>query len=273
MNNTGINRANLEYIEQLYADFKSNPDSLAPEWKSFFEGVDFAQEGKFGMSDKELSVYQLIQAYRAEGHTEANLNPLYAPKASELLELKRFGLSEKDLSAKFQVGSLIAKPGATLTDIISHLKKIYCGTISLQASDASPKEVQWLTQEFEGAGAGKISLDDKKNALASLTKAETLEKFIHTRYVGTKRFSVEGADSFLPMMESLVNKGVGLQVKEIFVGMAHRGRINLLVNFFGKGEEYVFGDFNGPLQLETPIEDFDGDVKYHLGYVSEKKTA
>lgn len=272
MNNTGINRANLEYIEQLYAEFKADPDSLAPEWRSFFEGVEFAQDGKFGMSDKELAVYQLIQAYRADGHTEANLNPLYAPQTSELLALKRFGLSEKDLNSKFQVGSLIGKQGATLSEIIAHLKKIYCGTISLQASDASPREVQWLTQEFEGNGS-KLSAEEKKTALTSLTKAETLEKFIHTRYVGTKRFSVEGADSFLPMMEALVNRGTGLKVQQVFVGMAHRGRVNLLVNFFGKGEEYVFGDFNGPLQLEQPVEDFDNDVKYHLGYVTEKKTA
>lgn len=271
MNYNGINRSNLEYIEQLYADFKSNPDSLAAEWRSFFEGLEFAQEGKFGMSDKELAVFQLIQAYRADGHTEANLNPLYAPQASELLALKRFGLSEKDLNAKFQVGSLIGKQGATLSEIIAHLKNLYCGTISLQASDASPLEFQWLQKEFENNGS-KLSLDEKKNVLASLTKAETLEKFIHTRYVGTKRFSVEGADSFLPMMDTLVSKSIDTQVQEIFVGMAHRGRVNMLVNFFGKGEEYVFGDFNGPLQLEAPVENFDNDVKYHLGYVTEKKT-
>lgn len=272
MNNSGVNRANLEYIEQLYGDFKSQPETLAPEWRSFFEGMEFAQEGKFGMSDKELSVFQLIQAYRADGHTEANLNPLYAPKASELLSLQRFGLSEKDLNAKFQVGSLIGKQGATLSEIIAQLKKVYCGTISLQASDASPREGQWLQNEFEGR-AYSLSVDEKKNALAALTKAETLEKFVHTRYVGTKRFSVEGADSVLPMLETLVSKGAGLQVKEVFLGMAHRGRVNMLVNFFGKGEEYVFGDFNGPLELAEPIEDFDNDVKYHLGYVTEKKTA
>ncbi|WP_415062938.1 2-oxoglutarate dehydrogenase E1 component [Bdellovibrio sp.] len=272
MNNSGINRANLEYIEQLYADFKSNPESLALEWKSFFEGVEFAQEGKFGMSDKELSVFQLIQAYRADGHTEADLNPLYAPKAGELLSLKRFGLSDKDLNSKFQVGSLIGKQGATLSEIIAHLKSLYCGKISLQAADAAPQEISWLQKQFEG-NSFKLSLDEKKNALAALTKAESLEKFIHTRYVGTKRFSVEGADTVMPMMEALVNKGTGLQVQEVFVGMAHRGRVNMLVNFFGKGEEYVFGDFNGPLQLAEPIEDFDNDVKYHLGYVTEKKTA
>ncbi|WII72306.1 2-oxoglutarate dehydrogenase E1 component [Bdellovibrio sp. 22V] len=272
MNNTGINRANLEYIEQLYADFKSNPEALAPEWRSFFEGMEFAQEGKFGMSDKELAVFQLIQAYRNDGHTEANINPLYPAQASELVSLKRFGLSEKDLNAKFQIGSLVGKAGATLSDIIAQLKKIYCGTLALQAGDASPKEYAWLTKEFENNNH-KLSLDEKKNALASLTKAESLEKFIHTRYVGTKRFSVEGADSVLPMMETLVNKGTGLQVQEVFMGMAHRGRVNMLVNFFGKGEEYVFGDFNGPLQLAEAIEDFDNDVKYHLGYVTEKKTA
>lgn len=272
MNNTGINRANLEYIEQLYTDFKSNPESLSLEWKSFFEGVEFAQDGKFGMSDKELAVFQLIQAYRADGHTEADLNPLYAPKASELLALSRFGLTEKDLNSSFQIGSLLGMPGAKLSDIIAQLKKIYCGKISVQAADASPKEVSWFQQEFE-TKAHKLNLDEKKNALAALTKAESLEKFIHTRYVGTKRFSVEGADAVLPMMETLVQNGAAHQVQEVFIGMAHRGRVNMLVNFFGKGEEYVFGDFNGPLQLAEPVEDFDNDVKYHLGYVTEKKTS
>ncbi|MBO9667564.1 MAG: 2-oxoglutarate dehydrogenase E1 component, partial [Bdellovibrio sp.] len=272
MNNSGINSSNLEYIEQLYADFKTKPETLVPEWRSFFEGVEFAQEGKFGMSDKELAVFQLIQAYRANGHLEANLNPLYAPQTSELLSLKAFGLADKDLTAKFQIGSLIGKQNATLADIIAQLKKTYCGTISLQAADAAPAEVKWLTQEFEGK-AFQLSAEDKKAALTALTKAETLEKFVHTRYVGTKRFSVEGADSMIPMLETLTNKGSAVGIKEIFIGMAHRGRVNTLVNYFGKPEEYVFGDFNGPLELEKPVEDFDGDVKYHLGYKTEKKTA
>lgn len=271
MNNNGINSSNLEYIEQLYADFKVNPASLAPEWKSFFEGVEFAQGGKFGMSDKELAVYQLIQAYRSHGHLEADLNPLYAPQANDILALKNFGLVDKDLNSKFQIGSLLGKTNATLSEIIAQLKKTYCGKIALQASDASPAEVKWLSQEFEN-NAFKLSVDEKKNTLTSLTKAETLEKFVHTRYVGTKRFSVEGADSVLPMLDTLVQKGSATGVKEIFVGMAHRGRVNVLVNFFGKSEEYVFGDFNGPLELEKPVEDFDNDVKYHLGYKTEKTT-
>lgn len=272
MNNSGLNRANLEYIEQLYADFKSNPESLAADWKSFFEGVEFAQDGKFGMSDKELSVFQLIQAYRDEGHTQADLNPLYKPKASEFLDLKRFGLSEKDLNAKFQIGSLIGKQGATLAEIIAQLNKVYCGKIALQASDAALVEMNWLQKEFEGVTA-PLAVEDKKLALTALTKAETLEKFIHTRYVGTKRFSIEGAETLIPMMETFVNRASSLQGKEVFIGMAHRGRVNMLVNFMGKEEKYVFGDFNGPLDLEEPVEGFDGDVKYHLGYVSERKTA
>lgn len=272
MNNSGLNRANLEYIEQLYADFKSNPESLASEWKNFFEGVEFAQEGKFGMSDKELSVFQLIQAYRDEGHTQADLNPLYQPKASEFLDLKRFGLTDKDLNAKFQIGALIGKQGATLAEIIAQLNKVYCGKIALQAADAALTEMTWLQKEFEGVTA-PLAVEDKKMALTALTKAETLEKFIHTRYVGTKRFSIEGAETLIPMMETFINRASSLQGQEVFIGMAHRGRVNMLVNFMGKDEKYVFGDFNGPLELEEPVEGFDGDVKYHLGYVSERKTA
>jgi len=272
VSNSGINRANLEYLEQLYADFKANPDSLDVTWKSFFEGMEFAQEGKFGMSDKELSVFQLIQAYRADGHLEADINPLYPAKPADRLALKAFGLSEKDLKSKFASGSLIGKPQATLEEIIATLKKTYCGHISLQAADAAPAEYKWLLNQFEGNGF-KVSADEKKLALGSLTKAETLEKFVHSRYVGTKRFSVEGAESLLPMMDTLIARGAPLQVQEVFIGMAHRGRVNMLVNFMGKGEEYVFGDFNGPLELAEPVEGFDGDVKYHLGYVSEKKTA
>jgi 2-oxoglutarate dehydrogenase E1 component len=270
VNNNGINSSNLEYIEALYGDFKAKPETLAPEWRSFFEGVEFAQSGKFGMSDKELSVFQLIQAYRAQGHLEADLNPLYKPTANEALNLKTFGLSDKDLSAKFQIGALVGKQNASLAEIIAHLQKAYCGKIGLQAADAAAAEYKWLLQEFE-APSFKLTPEEKKTVLASLTKAEALEKFVHTRYVGTKRFSVEGADSILPMMDTIVNRGSQVGIKELHMGMAHRGRVNMLVNFFGKGEEYVFGDFNGPLELEKAVEDFDGDVKYHLGYKTEKK--
>lgn len=272
MNNNGLNSANLDYLEQLYTNFKSAPESVEPQWKSFFEGMEFAQGSKFGMSDKELSVYQLIQAYRHHGHTEADINPLYPAKPNADLALKNFNLTDADLKTTFQVGALIGKANATLSDILATLKKTYCGKLALQAGDASLVEQKFFTKEFETSPV-KLTVEDKKSALAAATKAETLEKFIHTRYVGTKRFSVEGADALIPMMETLTTRGPAHKVSEVFIGMAHRGRVNMLVNFMGKPEEYVFGDFNGPLEMEGPIEDFDGDVKYHLGYTSEKKSA
>ena len=272
VNNNGLNSANLDYLEQLYSNFKSAPESVEPQWKTFFEGMEFAQGSKFGMSDKELAVYQLIQAYRHHGHLEADINPLYPPKADKNLELKNFGLTDADLKATFQVGSLIGKANATLSDILATLKKTYCGKLAVQAGDAAMPEQKFFLKEFESAPV-KLNAEDKKAALAAVTKTETLEKFVHTRYVGTKRFSIEGADALIPMMETLTSRGPAQKVSEVFIGMAHRGRVNMLVNFMGKGEEYVFGDFNGPLEMEGPIEDFDGDVKYHLGYMAEKKSA
>ncbi|MFP5520284.1 MAG: 2-oxoglutarate dehydrogenase E1 component [Bdellovibrionia bacterium] len=274
MNNDGLNQMNLEYIEAQYLQFKANPQAMEPEWQRFFQGVEFSQGKSFGFSEKELGVFKLIQTYRDLGHLEANLNPLAMPSAHPALALKNFGLSEQDLKATFQMGKLIGKENATLQDILTELKKTYCGTLSLQCMDAMPEAQNWLIQEFEKTQAqNRFSAEEKKAALKSVTNAETLEKFIHTRYVGTKRFSVEGGDILLPMMDQLVEKGSQQQVEEVVIGMAHRGRVNMLANFMGKGLEYVFGDFNGPLELAEPIEDHDGDVKYHLGYVKEKKAS
>lgn len=267
-----MNTSNLEYLEGLYGQYKTNPESIELEWRRFFEGVDFGSASNMGLSEKELSVYNLIKAYRDLGHEEANLNPLYAPKASENLHLKNFGLADKDLDAKFQIGSLVGKKGASLREILSTLKAIYAGTLSVQTMHTEPKVQQWFIKNYESE-AFKLSLEQKKAALQSITNAEAFEKFVHTRYVGTKRFSVEGGDALLPMMDALVERGSAKGLKEIVIGMAHRGRVNMLVNFMGKGLEYVFGDFNGPLESEAVIEDFDNDVKYHLGYVKEKKTA
>lgn len=272
MNNDGLNQHNLEFIESQYTQFKANPQAVSPDWKRFFEGVEFAQDGSLGFSEKELGVFKLIQAYRALGHFEANLNPLFPASNHPSLALKNFGLSEKDLNANFQIGSVIGKANASLKEIIESLKKTYCGTISIQCMDTLPEVQNWMCTEFEKMQSSfKASAEDKKQALSHINLAETLEKFIHTRYVGTKRFSVEGGDALIPMMESLVEKAAAQQVEELVVGMAHRGRVNMLANFMGKGLEYVFGDFNGPLELEQPLEDHDGDVKYHLGYVKEKK--
>jgi len=269
------NRDNMEYIEQLYTQFKQNPNALALEWRKFFEGVEFASTGSFGLSEKELDVYHLISAYRDYGHFEADLDPLTnTPAPSDQLALKRFKLSEKDLDSKFQIGSIIGKPNASLRDIIAHLRSCYCGKLTVQCAEALPEVRNWFIQEFEkGKEKFKLTPEEKKNLFHSLTRAESLEKFIHTRYVGTKRFSIEGGDSLLPMMETLASRSLKLGAQEMIIGMAHRGRVNILANFMGKALEYIFADFNGPTELAAPIDDFDGDVKYHLGFSADKETA
>ena len=271
-----MNRNNLEYIDGLYLQYKSNPDSVSADWKKFFEGFDFASSTSSGagLSEKELDVYNLINAYRNYGHFEAQLDPLTNSAApSDQLALSRFNLKESDLDQKFQIGSIVGKPNASLKEIIQHLRSCYCGKLTVQCAEALPEIRNWFIREFEKENQNfKLTSEQKKQTYESIAKAEALEKFIHTRYVGTKRFSVEGGDALLPMLEYMVQKGAALQVEEFTLGMAHRGRVNVLANFMGKALEYIFGDFNGPTELQEPLEDYDGDVKYHLGYTAQKET-
>lgn len=269
-----VNHSNVDYIDSLYLEYKQNPDAVALEWKRFFEGLEFGQSGSLGLSEKELDVYHLIQAYRNYGHFEASLDPLSntAP-SSEQLALKKFNLTEKDLNTVFQIGSMIGKPNSSLKEIIATLRQVYCGKLSVQCAEALPEVRNWFIREFELENPKfKLTANEKKEVFHSLARTEALEKFIHTRYVGTKRFSVEGGDALMPMLETLVQKSPQYKFEEIVIGMAHRGRVNVLANFMGKGLEYIFGDFNGPTELAEPIDDFDGDVKYHLGYVAHKET-
>ncbi len=266
---------NLDYIESLFNQYKQSPESVGVEWQRFFEGFQFGQDGSFGLSEKELNVYELITAYRNYGHYEADLDPLANTVApSDQLHLSKFKLSEKDLTSQFQIGSIIGKPNATLAEIISYMKQAYCGKLTAQFAEALPEIRNWFIKEFEQNQISfKLSAEEKKNILTSVTNAESLEKFINTRYVGTKRFSVEGGDALLPMLDRVVSKGSELKAQEVMIGMAHRGRINVLANFMEKDIAQMFADFNGPTELEAPLDDFSGDVKYHLGYSKEKKTA
>lgn len=269
-----VSAENLNYIEQMYDQYMTSPDGLTPEWKAFFDGFEFAKEGSSsGLSEKELDVYHLIQSYRDYGHFEANLDPLSNTVApSDLLRLSRFNLTDADLNQTFSITALVGKPNTPLKDVIAYLKSIYCGTLAIQCNDALPEIRNWFIQLFENQQV-KLDAASKKDILSHLTKAESLEKFIHTRYVGTKRFSIEGGDSLIPMLEHLAQKAASEKVQELVLGMAHRGRVNVLVNFMEKNVQEIFADFNGPTSLEAPLEDFDGDVKYHLGYHKTKKTA
>lgn len=265
-------RPNLEYIEGLYNDFRTNPESIGPEWRLFFEGVEFAQNlsAQTGLSTKELDVYRLINAYRDYGHFEANLNPLASgTKSFPELSLLNFNLSDADLDTRFEVGAIVGKPQATLREILTHLRNAYCRTLTVQVHEAMPTIRNWFINEFEkNSESWSLSTEEKKTIFKQIAKTESFEKFINTRYVGKKRFSVEGTDAVIPMLERLAWKGCPLGVEEIVVGMAHRGRLNVLVNFMDKDYAHLFAEFEGVRDEFNSF--FDGDVKYHMGYSNDK---
>ncbi len=268
-----LNRGNLDYIESLFQQYRQSPDQTPHEWKMFFNGVELAQNLSPGLSpEKELSVFQAILAYRADGHLKANLDPLQLTQHKNTYHfLSAFGLTEKDLKKKFQVSSILGmKAGESLENILDFMEKTYCGTFSLQVGGCQPEIREWFFNEFEGRGKPfQLSGDQKKNIFYELVKTEALENFLHSRFVGAKRFSIEGGDALIPMLEYLAEKGAQTNIKELIIGMAHRGRLNVLNNFMNQATEFVFMEFDGGKALQH--FDFDGDVKYHMGYSSVKK--
>lgn len=271
-----MGRTNMEFIEDLYLRFRTNPESVPDEWTKFFAGVEFAQNlngaTESGFSSQELNVFNLIETYRSYGHLKANLDPLQMNfRPSGVLELSKFNLNEKDLDTEFNIGSVIGLPKSTLRQIISHLEKCYCGTLTAQLAECRPDVRDWFRKEFE-ATAPRLNFnpEDKVSIFQQLARTESLEKFLHTRYVGAKRFSVEGGDSLIPMLEAIVRHGTPLKVEEIVIGMAHRGRLNVLANFMDKAVDVIFTEFDG-----TAFENlgYDYDVKYHLGYSNDKQTS
>jgi 2-oxoglutarate dehydrogenase E1 component len=267
------NRANLEYIETQYQAFRTNPGDVGDEWRLFFQGVEFAKElsSESGLSSKELDVFRLINAFRDYGHYEANLNPLaQGTKSFPELSLHNFNLEEKDLDSTFEVGGIVGKPNGTLRDIIAHLRNSYCRTITVQVSDSVSTVRNWFINEFEtNTDKWSLTSEEKKTIFNQVAKTESWEKFISTRYVGKKRFSIEGCDAAIPFLEWTASKGQQLGTEEVVVGMAHRGRLNVLVNFMEKGIHTVLAEFEGIRDEYNSF--FDGDVKYHMGYSSDKK--
>lgn len=276
-------RPNLEFLESLYDTFKKDPSQVGDEWRLFFEGVDFGQGlapqrtdqlgASIGLSSKDLEVYRFINTYRDYGHFEANLNPLSdGLKSFPELSPLNFGLTDADMDSVFAVGEVVGLPGAKLRDIVAHLRASYCGTIAVNVSDANPSVRSWFHREFEkGRAKWSMTKEDKLRAFEQLAKAESFEKFIHTRFVGKKRFSIEGGDALIPMLETLIDAGGELGMEELVIGMAHRGRLNVLANFMGKAAEMIFTEFEGYRDENNSF--FDGDVKYHLGYSVDRKTA
>ncbi len=270
---TYLSAQNVGYIEDLFHTFLQNPNSIDPDWRMFFEGVEFAKkigDSSADFSQKELKVYDLIRAYRQFGNRKANLDPLgLQTRTFPELDMRVFGLEEKDLEAPFEMGAVIGLKGAKLKDILAKLEQLYCGTITAEYADCDPEIQRWMQKEMEKSEF-HLEAMERKEVLAALTKAEALEKFIHTRFVGAKRFSIEGGDALLPMMEHVLRVGAHFGLMEVVLGMAHRGRVNLLANYCRKPLDLIFAEFEGAF---NPHQNYvaDGDVKYHMGYSSDRE--
>jgi len=297
-----ISNAHVAYIDELYQDYKKDPESVEPSWKSFFDGFDFAI-AKFGEEEngtvvttasaqpapaenghlstkgtimdmeqlpKEIKVRALIHAYRSRGHLKSKTNPVRERvDRKALIGIENFGLDENDLNTEFQAGKEIGIGTAKLSSILEALQKIYVGPMGFEyLYIRNPEMLDWLRIKIEKeALAFSPSLEIKKRILSKLNEAVVFENFLHTKYIGQKRFSLEGGESTIPFLDAVINIGADLGVEECMIGMAHRGRLNVLANIMGKTYEQIFSEFEGTAKPDLTMG--DGDVKYHLGFASD----
>src|SRR5450432_616605 len=286
-----ITNSSPSFIESLYQDFVKDPQSVDPEFKKFFEGFDFAltqgkngngqtvvsKEPAFKTTDgvdwkKELGAYRLILGYRNKGHLLAKTNPIRPRKdRGANLELGFFGFTEDDLDKSFFAGNLIGLGTTTLRNILGHLQKCYAHHVGIEFKYISDqKKVDWLTTEMEKKFLDPLPLQKKQRILEKLNEGVMFEKFLHTKYIGQKRFSLEGGETTIPALDALINMAAEHDVQEVVMGMAHRGRLNILANILGKTYEQIFSEFEGTGKLDQTMG--SGDVKYHLGFGSELTT-
>jgi 2-oxoglutarate dehydrogenase E1 component len=281
-----ITNSHPGYIESLYREFLQNPQTVDPDLVKFFQGFDFALSSgaataagtptvastASGDWAKEWAVFQLIESYRKKGHLIANTNPIRPRKDRDArLSLKDFGLSEADLSTSFQAGQFIGLGTATLQDILKKLNQAYAGPIGAEFSYLrQPDRIQWMTDAVEQQLTQAVPLAQKRRILEKLNQGVILEKFLHTKYVGQKRFSLEGGENTIVALDAMINTAASLHVQEVVIGMAHRGRLNVLANIMGKTYEQIFSEFEGTAQLDQTMG--SGDVKYHMGFGSQVKT-
>ncbi len=290
-----ITSSDPAYIENLYNEFVKDPESIDPDFKKFFEGFDFAvannktavngnvayeadkQTQPYTTTDgvnwkKELGAYRLILGYRNKGHLIANTNPIRKRKdRGANLNLGFFGFSEEDLDKNFFAGNLIGLGTTSLRKILEHLQACYAGHVGIEFKYISDqKKVDWLTTEMERNFIQPLSLKQKERILEKINQGVMFEKFLHTKYIGQKRFSLEGGETTIPALDAIINKAAEFGVQEVVIGMAHRGRLNILANIMGKTYEQIFSEFEGTGKVDQTMG--SGDVKYHLGFGSEVKT-
>ena len=275
-----LNAAHAAHFAQLYDQYLINPDSVEPSWRAFFQGFDFGVENSAEYAGdkvpeavlKEFRVVKLIDGYRGSGHLFTRTNPVRERrKYKPTLAIENFGLIHEDLDTVFSAGEIIGVGPAKLADIIVHLERIYCESIGLEYMFIRhPQRVNWI-QKWINKNGNHPSFDNnqKKHILKKLNEAVAFEGFLHTKYVGQKRFSLEGGESLIPALDALIEGAAKDGVEEFVVGMAHRGRLNTLTNIFGKPAQDIFSEFDGKDYKE---EVFDGDVKYHLGWTSKRPT-
>ena len=279
-----LNTAHTAYFAELYDQYLINPEHVEPSWRAFFQGFEFGiEESKKEKSVfegvevpdnilKEFKVVKLINAYRTRGHLFTKTNPVrdrrtYLPN----LEIQNFDLSNDDLDSVFNAGEIIGVGATTLTNILIHLERIYCNSIGIEYMYIrTPERIQWIQEKLNhNSNSPDFSNNQKKQILKKTIEAVAFEKFLHTKYVGQKRFSLEGGEALIPALDALIEKAANDGVREFIVGMSHRGRLNTLTNIFGKPVEDIFNEFDGKDYEEKA---FDGDVKYHLGWTSNRQT-
>jgi 2-oxoglutarate dehydrogenase E1 component len=282
-----LSNAEVGSIDALYQQYRQDPNSVAPDWKQFFEGFDFAlaqypskvgangqaKTADIGAVQKEINVLNLITAYRVRGHLFAKINPILPrPDYKPNLDLSNFNLSEADLDTPFHAGSEVGLGTAKLRDIIAHLQQTYCGPIGVEYRFIRiPEIINWMQQRMEPTkNTPHFSPAEKKYILKKLGQATTFESYLHRKFVGQKRFSLEGAEALIPALDGVIEFGAQLGIKEFVLGMAHRGRLNVLTNIMKKEYDQVFGEFEGKGLADSV---FDGDVKYHMGFSSDPELA
>lgn len=285
-----LNAASTAYFEDLYNQYLQYPDSVEPSWRAFFQGFDFgiesAPNGEVVIEAtpkkennelpesvlNEFRVVKLIEGYRTRGHLFTKTNPIRERrKHTPTLDLENFGLSKSDLNTTFNAGEVIGLGPSTLKEIIAYLDKVYCNSIGIEYMYIrKPQEIQWIQERLRvNANQPNFTSDQKKKIYRKLNEAVSFETFLHTKYVGQKRFSLEGGESLIPAIDNIIEQAAERGVEDFVMGMAHRGRLNALTNVFGKRPRDIFSEFDGK---DYELEGFDGDVKYHLGWTSIRET-
>ena len=284
-----ITSAHPSFVEQQYRMFRADAASVDPDLRRFFEGFDFAVTHAIGSFDsdtqtqapsssdiswrKELGAYRMILGYRNKGHLIARTNPIRPRKdRGANLDLGFFGLDESDLDKPFHAGNLIGLGTVSLREILAHLNRCYADHVGVEYKYISDQEkIDFLVREIEHDFHRPLSIDKKKRILEKLNQGVIFEKFLHTKYIGQKRFSLEGGETTIAALDAIIQSAAEASVHEVVIGMAHRGRLNVLANIMGKTYEQIFSEFEG---TATPDQTMgSGDVKYHMGFGSEVQTA